>query len=153
MKTRLLIIIGVVLTISASIVLLNYYHYEHELALRNMSGATTPEHLRGILFDCDCEKRIKANPDTNELCLDSFTSWHNSTHYIDNNVCKFLEIHEGFIIPTETDQCPNTMIVVDGKCMYPEYGIDPPYSLFFLVLISVILIVIFGFYIVTKKRK
>jgi len=152
-KKQTVFIIGVVLTISVSIVLLNYYNYEHESGLKNLVGATTPEHLRGILSDCDCENRIKSNPDTNELCLDSFTTWHNSTHYIDNNVCKFLEIHDGFVIPIDADHCPNAMIAVDGKCMQPEYGIDPLYSILLIALIPITLIIIFGFYTVMRKRK
>ena len=150
MKTKLLIIIGVVLTIGVILVILNYYHYERELAFRNMSGVTTPEHLRAILSDCDCEKRIKDNPDTNELCLDSFTSWRNSTHYIDNNACTFLGIRDGFIVPTKTDQCPNAMIAVDGKCMYPEYDVDPLYWIFALIPVTVIIVV--GYYIVAKRK-
>jgi hypothetical protein len=148
MKTRLLVIIGVVLTISVSIVLLNYYNYEHEFELRN-----SPEQLKAILVKCGCENKIKTFPEKDELCIGPLTDWQNSTHYIDNNVCKFLEIRDGFVIPIDADHCPSAMIAVDGKCMQPEYGIDPLYSILFLALIPITLIIIFGFYIVMKKRK
>jgi hypothetical protein len=151
MKTRLFIIIGIVivlLTISVSIVLLNYYNYEREFELRN-----SPEQLKAIFVKCGCENKIKTFPEKDELCIGPLTDWQNSTHYIDNNVCKFLEIRDGFVIPIDADHCPNAMIAVDGKCMLPEYGIDPLYSILLIALIPITLIIIFGFYTVMRKRK
>ena len=132
MKTRLLIVIGVVLTISASIVLLNYYISEREFEARNTLGQ-----LREIFSSCAC------TADPKNTCTQPFIDWQNSTHYIDNNVCKFLEIRDDVIIPIAADHCPNAMIAVDGKCMQPVYGIDPLYSIFLIALIPVILIIIF----------
>lgn len=84
-KTNLVIIIGVILTIIVlAFVLYNHYNLEREYELRN-----TPEQLRWILNNCECEKRVKANPDTNQLCVQPHATWQNDTHYIDNNLCEW----------------------------------------------------------------
>jgi hypothetical protein len=139
-KKLTVFIIGIILTISASIVLLNYYIYEREFESRN-----TPDQLRSVLSHCSCQEKINLYPGPDQLCTQPFIDWQNSTHYIDNNECKFLEIHDGFIIPVDADHCPNAMITVDGKCMQSVYDIDPLYSIFLIALIPVILIIIFVF--------
>jgi hypothetical protein len=110
-KKHAVFIIGVVLIISVSIVFLNYYPYERAFESRN-----TPDQLEGVLGNCACQERIRNNPETNEVCTQELIDWQNSTYYIDNNVCKFLEIRDGFVIPIDA-YCPNAMIAVDGKCM------------------------------------
>lgn len=92
MKTGFLVIIGIVivlLTISVSLVLLNYYISEREFESRN-----SPEQLKAILVKCDCENKIKTFPQQDELCIGPLTYWQNSTHYIDNNICKFVDIRD-----------------------------------------------------------
>ena len=138
-KTNLVIIIGIMLTITA----LGYFlfnSYERQLIYEYNS---TPERLNWVFANCECEKRVKSNPDTNQLCVQPLVVWQNSTHYIDNNVCKFLEIRDGFVIPIDADHCPNTMIAVDGKCKQHEYFTDPFYWIILVILIPVILIIIF----------
>ena len=112
-KKHVVIILGVVLIIIIIfIVILNHYiSIQREFELNN-----TPDQLEGVLGNCACQERIRANPETNEACTQELIDWQNSTHYIDNNVCKFLEIRDGFVIPIDA-YCPNAMIAVDGKCM------------------------------------
>jgi|CXWL01.1.fsa_nt_gi hypothetical protein len=147
-KKQIVIIIVVVFIISASIALLNYYISEREFELRN-----SPEQLKAILVKCGCENKIKTFPEKDELCIGPLTDWQNSTHYIDNNVCKFLEIRDGFVIPIDADHCPNAMIAVDGKCMQPVYNIDSLYWILLITLIPITLIVIFVFKSKTKALK
>ena len=82
MKTRLLIIIGIVLIISIiCIVILNHYiSVQREFELNN-----TPEQLKEIIDNCNCQ----ADPE--RTCEHTFIDWQNSTHYIDNNICKWQE--------------------------------------------------------------
>jgi hypothetical protein len=54
----------------------------------------TSEQLEGIFASCACQKRVKANPETNNLCTQPLIDWENSTHYIDNNICKFMTHEE-----------------------------------------------------------
>jgi hypothetical protein len=56
----------------------------------------TPEQLGGIFSSCDCQERVKANPETNNLCTQPLIDWENSTHYIDNNLCKFITLEEHY---------------------------------------------------------
>ena len=86
MKTRVLIIVGIVLiTSGVGIVILNHYiTVEREFELNNST-----EQLRGIFGSCDCQERVKTNPDTSERCPEPFIDWQNSTHYIDNNICEW----------------------------------------------------------------
>lgn len=141
-KKQIVFIIGVILTISVSIVLLNYYISEREFEARN-----TPGQLREIFSSCAC------TADPKNTCPQSLIDWQNSTHYIDNNVCKFLEIRDGFVIPIDAVHCPNAMIAVDGKCKQPVYGTDPFYSIILIALIPVTLIIIFVFKSKTKSTK
>lgn len=113
-KKLIIFIIGIVLTISASIVLLNYYISEREYESRN-----TPDQLSAIFTSCACKSKINSYPEPDELCIGPVRTWQNSTHYIDSNECKFLEIDDSFVIPINGEHCPNTMIVVDRKCMHP----------------------------------
>jgi len=120
MKTRLLIIIGIGLFIGAiGIINLNQYIHENKSGLQRLPYVNTPEHLKSVFFDCECESKINAYPELDELCTQTLAKWYNSTHYIDNNTCKFFEIRDGFVIPDITDHCPNPMITIDGKCMLP----------------------------------
>ncbi len=82
MKTRLLIIIGIILLISVIIiVILNHYiSVEREFELNN-----TPDDLKGIFGNCKCQE------DPERTCTQTFIDWENSTHYIDNNICKWQE--------------------------------------------------------------
>jgi hypothetical protein len=147
-KKQIVLIIGVVLTFSVSIVFLNYYISEREFEARN-----SPEHLKAVLVKCGCENKIKTFPEKDELCIGPLINWQNSTHYIDNNACKFLEIHDGFVIPIDADHCPNAMIVVDGKCKQSVYDTDPFYSIILIALIPVTLIIVFVFKSKTKSTK
>ena len=54
----------------------------------------TPEQLKGIFANCACQERVKANPETNNLCTQPLIDWENSTHYINNNLCKFMTIEK-----------------------------------------------------------
>ena len=54
----------------------------------------TPEQLRRVFASCACHERVKANPETNMLCTQPLIVWENSTHYIDNNICKFMTHEE-----------------------------------------------------------
>ncbi len=88
MKTRLLIIIGIILIIGVIGIILNHYiSVEREFEQNN-----TPGQLKGVISLCNCKERIKANPDTIERCPEPFIDWENSTHYIDNNGCEWQEI-------------------------------------------------------------
>jgi len=89
MKTRLLIIIGIVLIfgVALTVILNHYISIEREFELNN-----TPGQLKGIFVNCACQERVKNNPDTIERCIQPFIDWQNSTHYIDNNICEWKEI-------------------------------------------------------------
>ena len=39
--------------------------------------------LKGIFHNCNCKE------DPERTCEDTLIEWHNSTHYIDNNICEF----------------------------------------------------------------
>ena len=96
-KKQIVFILGVILTISVGIVLLNHYiSVEREFEARNTLGQ-----LREILGICAC------TADPNRTCPEPFVDWQNSTHYIDNNVCTFLDIVEGsptYGLPIEYDK-------------------------------------------------
>ena len=87
MKTRLLIIIGIVAVVAVGvigIVILNHYiSVEREFELNN-----TPDNLKGIFGNCKCQE------DPERTCTQTFIDWENSTHYIDNNLCKFITLEK-----------------------------------------------------------
>ena len=89
MKTKLLIIIGIVLIVGilSTVILNDYISVQREFELEN-----TPDQLKGILGSCACQERTKSFPESNERCPQSFIDWQNSTHYIDNNICEWREI-------------------------------------------------------------
>ena len=43
---------------------------------------------------CACQERVKDNPEINMLYTQPLIDWENSTHYIDNNLCKFMAIEK-----------------------------------------------------------
>ena len=85
MKTRFLVIIGIVLVVGALLAVLINYHN----SIREYESNNTPDQLKGILGSCACQERVKTNPDTIERCPQPLIDWQNSTHYIDNNVCEW----------------------------------------------------------------
>ena len=87
MKTRLLVIVGLVLVVGTMLAVL----INHHLSIQEFESNNTPDQLRGIFANCACQERVKANPDTPELCTQPFIDWENATHYIDNNICKWKE--------------------------------------------------------------
>ena len=90
MKTRVLVIVGIVLVVG--IMLTNLItHYN---AIREFESNNIPGQLKGIFGSCACQERIKTNPDTIERCPEPFIDWQNSTHYIDNNLCKWVTSHQ-----------------------------------------------------------
>ena len=85
MKTRLFVIVGLVLIIGTMVAVL----VNHHLLIREYEENNTPDQLRGIFGNCACQERVKQNPDTNMLCTQPFIDWENATHYIDNNICEW----------------------------------------------------------------
>ena len=65
------------------------YHYMKGLELENENNIS--DQLRGVFGNCECQERIKKNPDNIERCVQPHISWENSTHYIDNNICAWME--------------------------------------------------------------
>ena len=90
MKVRILIIIGLVLVVGAMLAVL----INHHNTIREFESNNTPDQLDGILGSCECQERVKTNPDTIERCPEPFIDWQNSTHYIDNNLCKWATSHQ-----------------------------------------------------------
>ena len=86
MKVRILIIIGLVLVVGAMLAVL----INHHNTIREFESNNTPDQLDGILGSCECQERVKTNHDTIERCPQPFIDWQNSTHYIDNNLCKWI---------------------------------------------------------------
>jgi len=85
MKTRLLVIVGLVLVIGAMLAVL----VNHHMSIREYESNNTPEQLRAVFANCACQEN--QNPDKNMLCTQPFIAWENSTHYIDNNICEWRE--------------------------------------------------------------
>ena len=85
MKTRFLVIAGLVAIVGVMLAVLVNYH----ISIREYESNNTPEQLRGIFGNCACQER--QNPDTNQLCTQPFIDWENATHYIDNNICEWRE--------------------------------------------------------------
>ena len=85
MKTRLLIIVGLVLVVGVMLAVL----VNHHMSIREYESNNTSDQLRGIFGNCACQE--KQNPDTNMLCTQPFIDWENFTHYIDNNTCEWRE--------------------------------------------------------------
>lgn len=85
MKTRLFVIVGLVLVIGVMLAVL----VNHHLSIREFEENNTPDQLRGIFVNCACQKN--QNPDKNMLCTQPFIDWENATHYIDNNICEWRE--------------------------------------------------------------
>ena len=91
MKTRLLIIIGVVIIAIAGIFILNYY-VDEEIKSQKFRD----EQIDRIFKRCDYQKMMN---DRNWIGFDGnkitdhqpMMMWNNSTHYIDNNICKWQE--------------------------------------------------------------
>lgn len=87
MKTRIFVIVGLVLITGVMLAVL----VNHHILVREFESNNTPDQLRGIFGNCACQERVRANPDTNMLCTQPFIDWENSTHYIDNNICEWRE--------------------------------------------------------------
>ncbi len=85
MKTRLIVIVGLVLVIGTMLAVL----VNHHISIREYESNNTPNQLRGIFANCACQD--KQNLDTNMLCTQPFIDWENFTHYIDNNICEWRE--------------------------------------------------------------
>ena len=93
MKTKLLIIIGIVAVGVIGIVILNHYiSVEREFELNN-----TPDDLKGIFGNCKCQE------DPERTCTETFIDWENSTHYIDNNLCKFITLEKHLTMVDEKE--------------------------------------------------
>ena len=95
MKTRLLIVIIVVLIITiTSTFILNYY-VDEEIKTQKFND----EQIDSIFKRCDYQKMMN---DRNWIGFDGnkitdhqpMMMWENSTHYIDNNICKWKEIEK-----------------------------------------------------------
>ena len=95
MKSKLLIVIVVVLIITiTSTFILNYYAYE-EIKTQKFND----EQIDSIFKRCDYQKMMN---DRNWIGFDGnkitdhqpMMVWENSTHYIDNNICKWKEIEK-----------------------------------------------------------
>ena len=95
MKTKLLIIIGVVLIITiTSTFILNYY-IDEEIKAQKFSD----EQIDRIFKRCDYQKRMD---DRNWIGLDGnkitdeqpLYMWSNSTHRLDNNICEWQTIEK-----------------------------------------------------------
>jgi len=97
MKTRLLIIIGLVLIFGVIVVTdVSQTQLEWSKVMREdlPNLENTPDQLGGIFANCNCQERVKANSDTAERCPQPFIDWENSTHYINNNSCEWKSISE-----------------------------------------------------------
>ena len=89
-KTNLVIVISIILTvITVGIVLFHYHSLEQLYESRN-----TPSQLERVFSDCACVNKINKYPEPDQLCLDLLSSWQNDTHFIDSNICKFIELDE-----------------------------------------------------------
>ena len=95
MKTRLLIIVGVVLTtVITSVFVLNYYVEE-----KIKSQKFGDEQIDRIFKRCDYQKMMD---DRNWIDLEGNKGldhqplyvWNNSTHHLDNNACKWQTIEQ-----------------------------------------------------------
>ena len=71
---------AIILIIIASSILV-FYQYP---TVRNPELENTPDDLKGIFHNCNCKE------DPERTCEDTLIEWHNSTHYIDNNICEFI---------------------------------------------------------------
>ncbi len=94
MKTRLLIIIGVLIIAITSTFILNYYNDE-EIKSQKFSD----EQLDEIFKRCDYQKRMDdrnwIGSDGNEITDEQpFYVLRNSTHLLDNNICKWMTIEK-----------------------------------------------------------
>ena len=104
MKSRLLVIVGTVVFSALSVLVLSTqftYVFDDGLFPTAIYSKTdiynienTPDQLKGIFANCACHERVKANPETTNLCTQPLIDWENSTHYIDNNLCKFISLEE-----------------------------------------------------------
>lgn len=83
-KKQTAIIIGIVLIISV----LGVLAFNHYMTVRNFELENTPDQLRGIFGNCNCQ----ADPE--RTCTQTFIDWQNSTHYIDNNLCEYITLEE-----------------------------------------------------------
>ena len=112
MKTRLLIVSGIVIAFTITFFILGhsqghvaqYFLTDEQLKdiiLNNGNtdrysiydeSNNTSDQLKGIFGNCACQERVKTNSDTVERCPQPFIDWKNSTHYIDNNICEWREL-------------------------------------------------------------
>lgn len=86
----LVAIVVTVVGLGANMMAENQNQREHEL---NQSSIAQ-DRLESIFNRCDCQERVKNNPDTNMLCLGTFMEWENSTHYIDNHLCEIITVEK-----------------------------------------------------------
>jgi len=92
MKTRLLMIIGVVLIIAITCTFILNYYIDKEIKTKKFSD----EQIDGIFKRCDYQKMMD---DRNWIGFDgnkitdhqSMYIWNNSTHHLDNIICKWQE--------------------------------------------------------------
>lgn len=87
-KKRIIVIISIILITT----IISIFISNHIMAIKDFESSNTPEQLESIFSRCACQERVKNNPDTNMLCLGTLIDWQNSTHYIDNNLCKFIPL-------------------------------------------------------------
>ena len=95
MKTRLLIIIGVVLLIAITSTLILNYYIDEEIKSQTFSD----EQIDRIFKRCDYQKMMddrnwigsNGNKITDQQPL---YFWNNSTHRLDNNICDWITIEK-----------------------------------------------------------
>ena len=95
MKTRLLIILVSVFTITITVTFLLNYYIDEETKSQKFDA----EQIDRIFKRCDYQKRMD---DRNWIGLDGNKGldhqplyvWNNSTHYLDNNACKWQTIEQ-----------------------------------------------------------
>lgn len=80
-KKQTIIVSAIALIIIVSSVLVIYQN----MTVRNFESNNAPGQLKEIAGNCNC----KADPE--RTCEHTFIDWQNSTHYIDNNMCKWQE--------------------------------------------------------------
>ncbi|QLH05974.1 hypothetical protein [Nitrosopumilus ureiphilus] len=111
-KTNLVIIIGIILTVIAVGIVLFHHHSLEQL----YESQNTQSQLERVFSDCACVNKINKYPEPDQLCLDLLSSWQNDTHFIDSNICKFIELDEAEnkqLITTErTNPMPLILAIV-----------------------------------------
>ena len=92
MKTRLLIIIGVVLIIAITCTFILNYYIDEEIKAKKFRD----EQIDGIFKRCDYQKMMNERNwidfDGNKITdHQPLYIWNNSTHHLDNIICKWQE--------------------------------------------------------------